>query len=458
MTDFGLSSDATSLSPRTTVYSRGSPSYRAPEILAEPPSFTNKVDIWGLGCILFELGTLRKAFADDWAVIQYKNSSSYVVVCEVQLNETYRIHFEETIMQFLDKAPQKRPAARELSRSFAVCCEIIDLELSKFGMKEDSMYNPLFWKNDALFAPWLSPFISVYRYAKTLPNFVISEQEWRLNPIWVRLADRYIERPSLKGRYGNFQFSLSEDEEEAILKDIGEHLSWGSQALLLSWCIALLENLNPFRFWVLRSVAEILVRKGDFRSARWLYFRFSNMFPEHFNFLFWVDFWDLVFQFQTSQLTQHSDDASQVTDYHRLHRFKDMLPTLQNKNLQFVEYNILLQPPFNYELSITEYISEYKRDYPAISTLLPYLTAFIQYHPKSTLSPRLKAIERYLHLYCCINFQDPAGLQSQRKSTLPKALANSERSLPLVSRFSQYLALCVLGGQCLGCATYAFGQ
>ena len=85
LADFGISAEATSQAPRPPVFSRGSPSYRAPEILAEPPSFTNKVDIWGLGCILFELGTLKKAFSDDWAIIQCINSSSLLDIPAILL-------------------------------------------------------------------------------------------------------------------------------------------------------------------------------------------------------------------------------------------------------------------------------------------------------------------------------------------------------------------------------------
>ena len=60
------------LRAQTTIYCRGTCSYRAPELIAdEKASYTNKVDIWAIGCILYELAFGKKAFADDFAVRQY---------------------------------------------------------------------------------------------------------------------------------------------------------------------------------------------------------------------------------------------------------------------------------------------------------------------------------------------------------------------------------------------------
>src|SRR5271170_8012881 len=69
LTDFGLSTEATSKVGHPTRYSRGTANYRAPELLSEvDPVFTNKVDIWCLGCIIHELATWRLTFRSDWEV------------------------------------------------------------------------------------------------------------------------------------------------------------------------------------------------------------------------------------------------------------------------------------------------------------------------------------------------------------------------------------------------------
>jgi NIMA (never in mitosis gene a)-related kinase len=62
LTDFGISGPALSKGV-TTKFSRGTPCYRAPELLDEQARFTEKVDIWALGCILYEVATGDKAFS-----------------------------------------------------------------------------------------------------------------------------------------------------------------------------------------------------------------------------------------------------------------------------------------------------------------------------------------------------------------------------------------------------------
>ena len=52
---------------QSTYWARGTPGYRAPELLNES-RYTNKVDVWAMGCILYELVTGRKAFDTDQVV------------------------------------------------------------------------------------------------------------------------------------------------------------------------------------------------------------------------------------------------------------------------------------------------------------------------------------------------------------------------------------------------------
>ena len=70
LTDFGITGPALSKGV-TTLYSRGSSCYRAPELFKARAKFTTKVDIWGLGCILYECITGSKAFNADYVVASY---------------------------------------------------------------------------------------------------------------------------------------------------------------------------------------------------------------------------------------------------------------------------------------------------------------------------------------------------------------------------------------------------
>lgn len=70
MADFGSASQATSKRLNTTHLSRGTESYRAPEVLKDG-RFNNRSDIFALGCIIFEIITGQKLFPSDQAVLQY---------------------------------------------------------------------------------------------------------------------------------------------------------------------------------------------------------------------------------------------------------------------------------------------------------------------------------------------------------------------------------------------------
>lgn len=53
----------------TTVYSRGTPAYRAPELLMGKYAFSNKVDVWYIGCILYELVVGQRPLLNPYGVI-----------------------------------------------------------------------------------------------------------------------------------------------------------------------------------------------------------------------------------------------------------------------------------------------------------------------------------------------------------------------------------------------------
>ena len=65
-----------------------SASYRAPELIyrtnrvisvSEGIEFNNKIDMWSLGCIIYELLTQRRAFLNDIAVMEYKSAKDMTI-------------------------------------------------------------------------------------------------------------------------------------------------------------------------------------------------------------------------------------------------------------------------------------------------------------------------------------------------------------------------------------------
>lgn len=53
----------------------GSPGYRAPELVRDIKTFSPAVDVWAIGCILFEIWKTKQAFDDDYAVHYYATSN-----------------------------------------------------------------------------------------------------------------------------------------------------------------------------------------------------------------------------------------------------------------------------------------------------------------------------------------------------------------------------------------------
>lgn len=103
----------------STEYSRGTNSYRAPELTAEVSTFSSKVDIWGLGCILYELAVRRKAFADDWSVSQYEKRKQKPLVRLEYFVKEIQTPLTNLIYEMLEVNPRARPSAQELQAVFA---------------------------------------------------------------------------------------------------------------------------------------------------------------------------------------------------------------------------------------------------------------------------------------------------------------------------------------------------
>jgi serine/threonine protein kinase len=122
--DFGLASEGTSKRLRTSRYALGTPSYRSPELI-ENFKYTNKVDIWAIGCILYELIFKRKAFSDDWAVLRFSEScrstgKPLVLPFEHDTipDEARKTFLANIILNMLEIDYPQRPGAQNLYEKF----------------------------------------------------------------------------------------------------------------------------------------------------------------------------------------------------------------------------------------------------------------------------------------------------------------------------------------------------
>ena len=80
--DFGLTAEGTSKRAVDTRFARGTSGYRAPELIKNR-HYTNKVDIWALGCVVCELLSGHKVFDDDFEVYKFSDSKEPLVFHEV---------------------------------------------------------------------------------------------------------------------------------------------------------------------------------------------------------------------------------------------------------------------------------------------------------------------------------------------------------------------------------------
>src|SRR5436190_16344683 len=103
----------------TTNFARGTGGYRAPELLKEFSKYNNKVDIWAMGCILYELVVGKKAFVDDWSVLLFSQSTKRLQAPQDRLiDQLWAREITNLLDDMFQLEPEKRDRATNLCRRF----------------------------------------------------------------------------------------------------------------------------------------------------------------------------------------------------------------------------------------------------------------------------------------------------------------------------------------------------
>jgi serine/threonine protein kinase len=120
LADFGLTSQGESHIALTTASGKGTPGYRAPELLLEEkPVYSRKVDIWGMGVIFYELANGKKPFASDTSVfVHYQQHQSLEASLNEGFDEYSQTAASKNISDMLQHKPESRPTATALLQSF----------------------------------------------------------------------------------------------------------------------------------------------------------------------------------------------------------------------------------------------------------------------------------------------------------------------------------------------------
>lgn len=120
--DFGLTKEGSTGRAFTTVYSRGTDGYRAPELLKDCKAmYSNKVDIWAMGCVFYELAVKHKPFSVDAVAKEYSAQHIFSgqrleisVACDTFPNQDFITLLKKIIRHMLEVDPLKRPRAVEV--------------------------------------------------------------------------------------------------------------------------------------------------------------------------------------------------------------------------------------------------------------------------------------------------------------------------------------------------------
>jgi serine/threonine protein kinase len=114
--DFGLTAEGNKKIAYSTRLQRGTPGYRAPEIIIEH-KVTMKSDVWALGCILYELLSGEKAFFDDYKTYEYMQSNIKPIISFPEsLDERLKSYLAQLVYNMLEIDWWKRPSTEDILR------------------------------------------------------------------------------------------------------------------------------------------------------------------------------------------------------------------------------------------------------------------------------------------------------------------------------------------------------
>ncbi|KAK6181203.1 hypothetical protein SNE40_009113 [Patella caerulea] len=110
--DFGISKIMQSQSGMAETLV-GTPYYMSPELM-QGHKYNQKSDIWALGCVLYEMLTLRRTFEASNAL---KLARDIVLNQQSDINSMYSQEMQKLVTQLLQKEPANRPVCEEILKN-----------------------------------------------------------------------------------------------------------------------------------------------------------------------------------------------------------------------------------------------------------------------------------------------------------------------------------------------------
>ena len=106
--------EASSSQAYSTSCCRGTVCYRAPELVREDSVVSKQSDIWGLGCIFYELAFDKKAFPNDYCAWEYAFTKRRLDIPLVSVSERLNCTISGLIYGMLDAGWWNRPSAEAI--------------------------------------------------------------------------------------------------------------------------------------------------------------------------------------------------------------------------------------------------------------------------------------------------------------------------------------------------------
>lgn len=279
LTDFGFTAQAMS-SALLTSQSKGTPGFRAPELLKEDEAhFTNKVDIWALGCVLYELASGKRRYKNDWAVFQLPTSPDLIISLPFE-SQFWKHHFSEIIHDLLDRDWKTRPRASNVCRLFSSYLRILDptiYQLMSFSPWYSSYSE---WKN------LITTSSSELEYLTKLAEAYERQEEHQETAVALfhnavgehLLGGKVYELYDLTQSYiGNIALDLW----QKLAKSLITKCQYKDAAAIYNSAIA----QNPTKLSLQKALADIFVLSGDFDEGIKLYEKVIS--SQRTNFWFW---------------------------------------------------------------------------------------------------------------------------------------------------------------------------